>query len=450
MVISCEKNNNEIHENDVKESFVAYSEPLKYSSLEDMRNAIYSGNLDVKSSGFVSYAETVMKEDGYDDLPWAIHSESFASILNVDGEVVFNNIFLKLCRYGVIYAPVDKIDKARTYASYDDCQDLVMPASDIPSYLSTDDSTFAFIEDPDIFVYDSFSVIASICMPLLETKAPTIENVFIEYTCDQEDLLVNSNDKIKWKKNFNVASGNEQKNYFSSDICNDTRIFQDNYGVYSESGVVTKTMEKKLSWKKFENKVHAGITDLILHEESVAIYFHSMLETLPEPVPCLCINRFNVDIAGELTNKNLVLATVTGYSKGEILSMTNGAYESLKEKILTWVSTKVNNITELDGIRFYIGTRDATSTGDCYIRLNNKESNEVAEDMKILMNYFWGGANIKATSALLNDNIAVATIPLNKNNTYHVEKVTMYGYSVYDGESKGSRLKYSYDDSKTY
>lgn len=87
MAVSCEKSNGEINENHIKEPVLTYSEPLTYASLEDMRNSIYSGSMDVKSSDFISYAETVMQEDGYDDLPWSIRSEAFASILNVDGEV---------------------------------------------------------------------------------------------------------------------------------------------------------------------------------------------------------------------------------------------------------------------------------------------------------------------------------------------------------------------------
>ena len=443
MAVSCEKSNGEINENHIKEPVLTYSEPLTYASLEDMRNSIYSGSMDVKSSDFISYAETVMQEDGYDDLPWSIRSEAFASILNVDGEVIFDNTFLKLCRFGVIYAPIDTIEKARLYASYEDCQNLVSLAADIPSYLSTADYTYSFIDDPDIFVYDSFDIITGEDTRSLETKAPIIETEFKEYMCDQEDLLKKGKE-IKWKKDFNVVNGDEQKHYFTSDICNDTRIFQDNYGIYSESGVVTKTMKKNLIWKKFENKLHAGITDLILHEEYASFTFHNLLEPIHEPVPCLCIHNFTIDIAGETKDRDLVLATVGGYSKNDILNMTNSAYETLKEKIQTWASEKGHPNLELSGIRFYVEVSDKRS--DCYIRLNNEESTKVTEDMKILMNFFWGGANIKAVSSLLNENNPIVTIPLEDNNTYHVEKVIMYGNSVYDNESKGSRLIYNYVD----
>lgn len=73
--------------------------PLKFSSIDELQNTIY-GIRDAASiiegtkaafpvSDFVSYAETVMQEDGYDDRPNAICSEAFGSILNPDGEVIF-------------------------------------------------------------------------------------------------------------------------------------------------------------------------------------------------------------------------------------------------------------------------------------------------------------------------------------------------------------------------
>ena len=94
-----------------------------------------------------------MQEDGYDDLPWAINSVNFASILNSEGEVIFDDVFLKLCRYGIIYAPVTKIDNARNYALYDECTDLVQMTASIPTYLSDADCTFSFINDSDIYMY---------------------------------------------------------------------------------------------------------------------------------------------------------------------------------------------------------------------------------------------------------------------------------------------------------
>ena len=409
-----------------------------------MMSAINSNNSNVKSTGFISYAETVMQEDGYDDLPWSINSESFASILNVDGEVIFNDTFLKLCHYGVIYAPISKIDKARLYASYETCQDLVTLSLNVPSYISKDNETYSFIEDSDILVFDAFGIVLGINNYSADTKVLAPDNKdFIEYDYDQEDILV-TNNSIKWKKNFNVATGSDQKNYFTSKICNDTRIFQDNYGVYSESGVKTKTMKKNGLgiWVKLENQINAGITDLILCEEGVNI-------TAPHPFEGIIgdyidINTFKIDIAGELKNRQLTLATVRNFSESKILSMSKGEYENLKGKILEWALSKGVSISNLSGIRFYLGA----DKNKCYIRLNDEESSGVAEKYKVLLNYFWGGGRIEAHDSLLETSITGTNNIYGKSYPYHVQKVVMYGYSKYNNESKGSKLTYNYDHNK--
>ena len=444
--ISCAKIGEEKLGVNILDLNTASSAPMVYESVEELRNAICNGNVDVKSSDFVSYAETVMQEDGYDELPWAINSTNFASILNSDGEVIFADTFLKLCRYGVIYAPVSKVDKARIYASYDECVDLVNRATSVPLYLSDDDCIFSFIEDPDIYVYDSFGYVTPTDRSVPDTKvlAPVTVN-YKEYNYDQEDILVSDN-KLKWKRNFNVANAKNQKNNFTSNICNDTRIFQDNYGIYSESGVVTKTMKKNGIgiWSKFENQVNAGITDLVLCEEGVYLARETVV---PDQMfsDFWDINTFKIDIAGEILNRNLTLATVVNYSESRVLNMSNSEYENLKATILDWALDRGVYISELDGIRFYNG-----ETHKCYVRFNDEESSGVAKDKRIIMNYFWGGAKLNGHDSLLGSGITGGTNIDGKSYTYHVQKVTMYGYSEYAGEKRGSRLFYNYNHNKYF
>ena len=298
--------------------------------------------------------------------------------------------------------------------------------------------------DTDIYVYDSFGILTCDSCSL-ETKVYAPDNKeLIEYNYDQSDILVADN-ILKWKRNFNVVNGSDQKINFTSKICNDTRIFQDNYGVYSESGVVTKTMKKSSigTWGKFENQISAGITDLVLCEEGVSI-------TADPPglliVNFLDINKFKVDIAGEVANRELILATVRNYSESQILNMTNSSYNSLKNSIINWAADKGVPVTKLDGIRFYMGD----GSGKCYIKLNDEETSGVAEKYKVLLNYFWGGANIKSKESLLGESITGENDIAGKIHLYHVQKVNMYGYSTYDKQSKGSKLIYNYDHKKYY
>lgn len=134
-----------------------------------------------------------MQEVGYDDLPWAINSLNFASILNSEGEVIFDDVFLKLCRYGIIYAPVTKIDNARNYALYDECTDLVQMTASIPSYLSDADCTFSFINDSDIYVYDTFGIISGKDTNALVTKVLAPEMVDYKEYRDYFTIIIITN-----------------------------------------------------------------------------------------------------------------------------------------------------------------------------------------------------------------------------------------------------------------
>ena len=444
--ISCENSILGTPESVVLDSIPVYSEPLVYESLEAMQIAIFSGNNVVKSSTFVSYAETTMQEDGYEDLPWAINSERFGSVLNKDGEVIFGGTFLKLAKYGIIYAPITKIDKARWYAMHEEALALLTITADIPSYLSTSDPTFSFVDDPDIFVYDSFGLVVDEA-DTLETKVLAPSNTeYKEYDYDQEDILVNNNN-IKWKRNFNVANNSDQKIEFTSNICNDTRIFQDNYGVYSESGVVTKTMKKGGlgTWSKFENPVNVGIIDMILCEEGVNMSLTP--PTSPELIfgNFVDVNNFKINIAGELENRELILATVTNYTENAALTMSYSQYLTLKETIRDWAVENGVYLSKIDGIRFYIAEQNR-----CYIRLDNREYSEVTKELRATMNYFWGGSRINGRESLLGTSFAWGNDIEGESHPYHVQKVTMYGNSEYAGSKKGSKLIYNYDHSKHF
>ena len=67
--------------------------PFEYASLSDLQNAIsdYDPKVGTRAVGVsqLSYAQTVMQEEGYDYQPYAIMSESFGSVLNPEGEAIF-------------------------------------------------------------------------------------------------------------------------------------------------------------------------------------------------------------------------------------------------------------------------------------------------------------------------------------------------------------------------
>lgn len=108
--------------------------PYEFASLSDLQNAIsdYDPGVGTKTSGVLqlSYAQTVMQEEGYDDQPYAIMSESFGSVLNPDGEVVFGGHMLKLCTKGILFSTRDNIDLVRTLSEDEQLFDKLSVASD--------------------------------------------------------------------------------------------------------------------------------------------------------------------------------------------------------------------------------------------------------------------------------------------------------------------------------
>jgi len=81
----------------------------------------------------------------------------------------------------VIYAPISKIDKARLYASYETCQDLVTLSLNVPSYISKDNETYSFIEDSDILVFDAFGIVLGINNYSADTKVLAPDNKDLKF-----------------------------------------------------------------------------------------------------------------------------------------------------------------------------------------------------------------------------------------------------------------------------
>ena len=116
--------------------------PLTFGSVSEIRNVLYSmqdaGSDDISTKSissnpdFLSYAETVMLEPGYDDKPNVIISEVFGSVLNPDGEVIFGDYMLKVCDYGILYTKVSNANTVRSLVSLNYDMGGAMPAANCP------------------------------------------------------------------------------------------------------------------------------------------------------------------------------------------------------------------------------------------------------------------------------------------------------------------------------
>ena len=239
--VSCQKEivcASENEPEEVSKFEYAISDPLHYETSESLTSSIWNGKFATVKSGssFVSYSETVMREPGYDDRPNAILSERFGSYLNAAGEVTFGDYLLKVCDYGIMYAPIPMADRVRELSedqnllSY--CGDKVRVEGINPS------ETFYKIDGYDgVYLYDTFNLLSageSSLADAVETKAISPNLVHYYLTGPLTTFTT-------------PAPGSQKVLFSNTNYCNDTKVFQQNYGITSDGGLKTKTM-KKGSW----------------------------------------------------------------------------------------------------------------------------------------------------------------------------------------------------------
>ncbi len=275
VTVACEK---EAYES---ENIVTYDEGtsiMRFKTYEDVVAALNNGvkNITTRSNdSFVSYLETVMDEPEYDDKPYAILSESFGSILNKDGELIFDNNLVHVSHYGILYGPAEKADEIRSLAINETLPDLCKTRG---FYAPLSNSNFYKIEGyEDIYLYDTFKII----------EKPS-ESSYIETRSGYNNLSGSLNEeqitaasvgfKVRenelwryfWNKTFTEPSASNQKQFFADGKhCNDTKIYHQDYGIGTDTGLKTKTMKKRALgyWDKISGDMEAGIIELSLFEE---------------------------------------------------------------------------------------------------------------------------------------------------------------------------------------
>ena len=134
------------------------SRPPEFSSKESLLDAIKAFDPDAPATrslvtGFVSYYDSVMQEEDYDERPNAIFSEAFGSILNPEGEVIYGDTFLKVGLQGLFYGPVDVIENIRLLAKSEN-----IDINSFEKVLVGDNEEYRFIDNPSIYLSDTFGM----------------------------------------------------------------------------------------------------------------------------------------------------------------------------------------------------------------------------------------------------------------------------------------------------
>ena len=287
---SCEKeeNGSEFASEGLQETSAQVSKPIHFSDKEDLVSAFYNysetENLQSRASddNFVSYLETVMSQDGYDDQPYAILSDAFGAILNSEGEVCFGDNMIHVSDKGILYGPISDSASLRSLANN---PNLLEHCTEHGYYAPLADSTFYRVNGyPNIYMYDTFHFLIEEDYSL-ETRSGIPINQPIIYDSDLNTIEENSIslgfrklrnpnpdlDTYDWNHTFKRPHPGDQKVKFSDGRhCNDTKIFQQNYGGFlKDSGIKTKTMKKrKLGyWDKVDGDMLAGIRFLSVYEK---------------------------------------------------------------------------------------------------------------------------------------------------------------------------------------
>ncbi len=393
--------------------------PLEFSSDVELRNTLdeikvaQENKINVKSclplGNFLSFAETVMQEDDYDARPNALCSEIFGSILNPDGEVIFGKYMLKIGKSGILYSFKENKNILDILASTDINLSNVKKANTFFVNLDNTEMSkmYEVCDFGGVYIYDLFGLIGN-----------ESENPKTKWATPADVTFRNDEyrDGVFLKTTFTIPSGSDQKAIFSSNskIANDTKIYNENILGYKECGVKTKTMRKKVVWKKFSCDLTAAITDLAIQEPGWA--------TIPAEYGWLDINTTHYN------GRSFIIATRLTPVPMDI-DMSVATLNKICEDAVAWGKEHGLNYDSIDGIR-YIPKGAPQLT---VVRIKDIIENNVTEKITKQL--------CQAEGTFNTDKSSVGAIIV-KSLGYEVIRVSMYGYSEYSGERLGSRMRF--------
>lgn len=390
------------------------SAPLRFSSAAELAEAIVSDGASpsTRAPGFVSFAQTEMTREGYEDDDNAVLSESFGSVLNQEGKVIFDDILVKVADEGILYGPVEQEDLIDELSRKDGltelCEESACP------YLPGSDRTYSIDGADGVYLVDTFQLLSdqeslaagSVGQKMYEPDGPVIWGHVESLTGGSFD-----NDYTKPRAS--------QKNIFECDskICNDTKFYKQNYGVYSETGVKTKTMRKKgLIWNKFAAEVTSAVTDICIREmgnETLAKKGSGWID----------VNKTYYK------GQSYQIATIVVGSPNS-LPVNNSQLLRDIEDAHWWFSMKGAKVPEIDGVRYVV-----SSSPDIALTRIKDNVVKIVEAKNTLI------LNLKThQGSFYTDKGIMGQIEI-RNSWYIVDMINFYGFSKYNNEKRGSILR---------
>ena len=427
MFVSCSKSVNIETETDTHFNIEkGSSAPLHFASINDIKEAMSSYK--TKSSDFISYADAVMSSDEYEEKTNAILSEAFGSILNKEGELMFDKYILKVCNFGILYSLTENYEELKELSAKDIKELKIDFCSDCTIPLNNPNMIFKAEGYDNVYIFDTFELFTdNRYIPVTEIEVQTkviIPYYFEQYPVNGEELFQSGNN---WNASYTIPAASEQKVTFPSndEIANDTKIWRQNYGVAQTGGVKSKTMQKGVLgvWSKITAPVTAAVTNLFIQED-----WKYDIPSLP--IGWVSINETNYN------GQNYVIATkklASGYNMD--VTMNEVTLLSEIDSADDWARDGGVVFNSIDGIR-YIGHNN-----NVMVRLKNVVSSEEAKKTTVDFNLDYGG-DFEIGSTASNPNLS-ADISYH-TGSYKIFGVSMFGSSVYDNFETGSQMIYTF------
>lgn len=418
ILLSCEKdfrcvmNSDDDGVTDVQK----WSSPLKFNSEDDLILAIESniGHIQTKSSndGFVSYYETVMQEDGYEDRPNAIFSDAFGSVLNQDGEVIFGNTLIKVGKTAVFYGPVSETFQIRQLAELETPMTGLFEREQYPSQFE-DVLAYLFTEDKRIYMCDTFGLYGNDYIDNSPEGSVSTKAEAINWSQQGKKEGPEMDREYVWPR------GGDQKNKFSSNskVANDTKIYKQTFGSYKEAGVKTKTMKKHGAfWKKFSADVTSAVTNVMICEGGLAA-------ATKAPLGWLDINKT------KYKGRSFMIATKVVKSYGDI-NAGGKATEAECNAALKWAKDQGASVSTVEGVRYVI----KDDPKNCVVHLRDIIVHKKDSKNTLIFNLKTEQNDFDTDKGIFNKLDII-------KSSYRVDIMFLYGYSKYNGEIKGSILR---------
>ena len=422
-MMSCEKDITVNQENDSPEEIRNdLSKPLEFSSKGDLVDAINAFDPDAPSTraivtGFVSYYDSVMQEEGYDERPNAILSDAFGSILNPDGEVIFDDTFLKVGLKGIIYGPVEEMDYIRSLALSED-----IDMNSFEKVIIDDHEEYRSNSNTSVFLSDTFGLLADNKNQQSSDSGLIISRADIAtyYTDPTAGVIWGDTEVMnasRMDNDYTWPSGSDQKTKFSSKVANDTKIYKQHYaGVYDESGVKTKTMKKKgIFWNKFTADVTSAVVTILIHESGIGI---------AASLPLGWLDVSKTHYKGE----SFMIATkvVGSYN---VLPKTPEELESDCSAAYNWAKQNGADVSDVEGIRYIV----ASDPNNVAVRIRDIVVKKHAAKNTLIFNL------LTNLSSFYTDPGKFGKFTCG-NAYYSVDLITYYGFSEYNNEKRGFKL----------